>query len=136
MSFFKSLTKAIANEVVQNFSSEKPYKQNKGDNPYGPGRGLKYYPIIKKGKIPPEEAGEYRINGGSGYIWESNNLYRRMNEHMRTGKISENEDCFEYKIAHADSNSEDRRNHERYKIEKHEPKENKRSGGGGRKPKK
>lgn len=100
-------------------------------NPYTSGRPFKYYPIESIGSEPPHEPGEYRINGSSGYIGETVDLYRRMMDHVRSGKIKKG-DYFEYKVARSDSNSQQRRQHEREKIETHKPKTNQRNGGGGR----
>lgn len=57
---------------------------------YKPGRPKKYDPSSGKGNKPPAEPGEYRIRNEKGeivYVGETNNLRRRMNEHIRSGKI-------------------------------------------------
>ena len=57
---------------------------------YKRGRPAKYDPTTKSGKKPPKEPGEYRIRDDSGkiiYIGETNNLERRMREHIRSGKL-------------------------------------------------
>ncbi|MDY0017636.1 MAG: GIY-YIG nuclease family protein [Candidatus Delongbacteria bacterium] len=54
------------------------------------GRPKKYYPETGEGNLPPNEPGLYRIRDESGkivYVGETNNLRRRMREHIRTGKI-------------------------------------------------
>ena len=106
---------------------------------YKPGRPNKYNPSSGKGQKPPAKPGEYRIRHSSSgeivYIGECNNLARRMNEHIRTGKLPKGVGCeatFEYKIADGRSSSSTRRKHERRKIEQHQPVLNMRGGGGGR----
>ncbi len=105
---------------------------------YKPGRPKKYNPTTKTGNKPPEKAGEYRIRDKEGklvYIGETNNLQRRMNEHLRTGKMSNCEEeryTFEWKVADGRSSSVTRREHERKKIDEHMPKMNKSKGGEGR----
>ena len=57
---------------------------------YKKGRPFKYDPSSGKGNKPPAVAGEYRIrdeNGDIVYVGESNNLRRRMNQHIRSGKL-------------------------------------------------
>ncbi len=57
---------------------------------YRPGRPQKYNPSTKKGHMPPSAPGEYRIRDDAGnivYVGETNNLKRRMQEHIRTGKL-------------------------------------------------
>ncbi|WP_300712176.1 GIY-YIG nuclease family protein [uncultured Brachyspira sp.] len=101
---------------------------------YNSGRPKKYNPAIKKGKIPPCEAGEYRIRDDEkniDYIGETNNLKRRMQEHIRSGKLKINY-TFEYQIADESSTSQTRREHEKEKIEQHKPALNKSKGGEGR----
>lgn len=106
---------------------------------YKKGRPCKYIPATKKGRIPPKTAGEYRICTARGkivYIGETCNLYRRMQEHIRSGKIvlrGRNVSTFLYQVASAESTSTSRREHEKKKIRKHKPKKNKSSGGEGRK---
>ena len=102
---------------------------------YKPGRPFKYDPSDSK-QTPPSSAGEYRIIDSSGnvkYIGETNNLNRRMKEHIKTKKFDiENGDVFSYKIADNRSTSRTRCLHERQKIEQHDPPLNRSSGGEGR----
>ena len=101
---------------------------------YKPGRPFKYDPYNNSGNEPPKKAGEYRIRNGESkilYIGETCSLHRRMNEHMKSGKIQSG--CsFEYKIADGRSTSVTRREHERLKIEQHTPELNQSHGGEGR----
>ena len=101
---------------------------------YKPGRPMKYRPEEDKGKKPPHWPGEYRIRDEEGapkYIGETNDLDRRMKEHMRSGKLG-SRDSFEYQCADRRSSSSTRRNHERKKIIQHSPYMNKSNGGEGR----
>ena len=58
---------------------------------YPPGRPKRYDPIAGKGTLPPHAPGEYRIRDGKTnailYIGETCDLRRRMQEHLRIGKI-------------------------------------------------
>lgn len=57
---------------------------------YKPGRPKKYDPSSGKGQKPPATPGEYRIRDDEGnivYIGETNDLKRRMQEHIRSGKL-------------------------------------------------
>ena len=101
---------------------------------YKPGRPNKYSPTTQSGKRPPVRAGEYRIRDRSGtitYIGETCNLKRRMKEHMRTGKLSQ-DSTLEYKGADGRSSSNTRRQHEQAKIKQHNPTQNRSRGGEGR----
>lgn len=101
---------------------------------YKPGRPNKYNPTTKSGKRPPDQAGEYRIRDSSGtitYIGETCNLKRRMEEHMRSGKLSQGS-TLEYKVADGRSSSNTRRQHEQEKIKQHKPTLNRSKGGEGR----
>lgn len=105
---------------------------------YKVGRPNKYNPTSGVGKKPPMQPGEYRICDSLGaiqYIGETNNLARRMSEHIRSGKLPVFEDCgyfIEYKIADGRSSSRTRRVHERQKIKRHNPPLNKSKGGEGK----
>lgn len=104
---------------------------------YGPGRPTKYNPTTGAGTKPPSKPGEYRIRNSDGqivYIGETNDLARRMAEHIRSGKLSvgSNAGTFEFQIADGRSTSRTRREHERDKIAKHQPELNKSKGGEGR----
>lgn len=57
---------------------------------YKAGRPKKYNPSTGEGNMPPSKQGEYRIRDEEGkivYIGETNNLQRRMKEHIKTGKL-------------------------------------------------
>lgn len=57
---------------------------------YNSGRPNKYNPSSGSGNKPPASPGEYRIRDDEGkivYVGETNNLNRRMNEHIRSGKL-------------------------------------------------
>ena len=58
--------------------------------PYKAGRPFRYDPAAKKGKTPPACPGEYRIRNARRelqYIGETNDLSRRMKEHIASGKL-------------------------------------------------
>ena len=100
---------------------------------YKPGRPVKFFPGRDKNE-PPAFPGEYRIRSHEGditYVGETNNLKRRAGEHIRSGKI-EADGSFEYKPADRRSTSNTRREHERVKIEQHDPPLNRSKGGEGR----
>lgn len=105
---------------------------------YKPGRPHKYNPSTGTGQKPPAKPGEYRIrdeNGHISYIGETNNLFRRTNEHIRSGKLPVGNGCkssIEYKVADGRSTSRTRREHEQLKIAQHKPAQNKSIGGEGR----
>jgi len=97
------------------------------EGPYAPGR--------PSSAAPPDAAGEYRIkdkDGKTKYIGETNDLKRRKKEHERSGKIEEGEK-FLWKKAKPSATTEERRAHEKKKIEQHQPYGNKSKGGEGRK---
>lgn len=105
---------------------------------YSSGRMKKYRQGDGKEKLPPNKPGEYRIRNGNGavvYVGETCDINRRMNEHRRSGKFGKDE-SFEYQVADGRSTSSTRREHERKKIEQHNPERNKRAGGGGRRKEK
>ena len=86
---------------------------------------------------PPQRPGEYRWRnkktGEIEYVGETNNLARRKAEHIKSDKpVSEDTHQFEWKKADDNSTSATRREHERQKIEQHNPSLNQRAGGGGR----
>ncbi|MCF0199629.1 MAG: hypothetical protein HUK02_09960 [Bacteroidaceae bacterium] len=69
------------------------------------------------------------------YIGETCNLLQRMQQHIRSGKLTEGR-TFAYKTADGRSTSNTRRVHERIKIMQHKPLLNKSIGGEGRPAKK
>ncbi len=105
---------------------------------YKPGRPAKYNPETKQGSCPPKAAGEYRIRDREGkitYVGETGNLYVRMGQHQRKGKLSNGQNAggtFEWKQADGRSSSTTRRVHERAKIAQHKPAMNGSRGGEGR----
>lgn len=112
---------------------------------YKQGRPKKFDPYSGGGSLPSAKGGEYRIrtkdeHGGTVvYIGETNNIRRRIKEHMRCGKLKDAEpgSCVvEYKEADGRSTSRTRREHERQKIEQHSPALNRSKGGEGRPAKK
>lgn len=102
---------------------------------YKPGRPSKYNPASDTGKEPPHSPGEYRIRSTDStivYIGETNDLNRRMNEHIRSGKLPRDGSTIEYQTADSRSTSRTRRIHEQQKIAEHNPSLNKSKGGEGR----
>lgn len=105
---------------------------------YKAGRPWKYDPTTGAGHRPPNSPGEYRMRDGSGcitYIGETNDLARRMREHIRSGKLPTGQGCgstLEYMVADGRSTSRTRREHEQQSIEKHHPTLNRSKGGEGR----
>lgn len=63
---------------------------------YKAGRPWKFDPTTGAGHRPPNSPGEYRMRDGSGcitYIGETNDLARRMREHIRSGKLPTGQGC-------------------------------------------
>lgn len=82
----------------------------------------------------PHSAGEYRHRDAAGnitYIGETNDIRRRSQQHLRSGKLQEDY-SIEYKVADGRSTSRTRREHEQEKIKQHSPILNKSIGGEGR----
>ena len=82
----------------------------------------------------PHVAGEYRHRDAKGnitYIGETNDIRRRSQQHLRSGKL-QSDYSIEYKIADGRSTSRTRREHEQEKIKQHNPVLNKSVGGEGR----
>ena len=105
---------------------------------YRRGRPHKYNAITGAGVEPPRVVGEYRIRTKLHiikYIGITNDLQRRMNEHIRSGKINEDAPWFEWMAAKTDSPYKSVRDHEGRKIRKHNPELNRNKGRGGREPK-
>ena len=84
----------------------------------------------------PGSKGEYRILDSKTkkpvYIGVSNNLNRRMHEHIRSGKLGGNNTVFAYKTADGRASQSRINDHERTKINQHKPSLNQRAGGAGR----
>lgn len=102
---------------------------------FKPGRPKKYDPFDKKGKEPPSSPGLYRIRDSANeivYVGETNNLKRRMGQHISQTKKLKNGEKFEYKEADGRSSSVTRRVVEQEKIEKFKPERNSSLGGEGR----
>jgi hypothetical protein len=103
---------------------------------YKPGRARELHPLTDRSQRPPKSKGEYRILDGTTkkpvYIGVTKNLDRRMHEHMKTGKINESNSIFAYKTADGRASQQRLNDHERAKIEKHDPELNQRAGGAGR----
>lgn len=106
--------------------------------PYGPGRPHKYDPSKPNSLQPPAAPGEYRIRNHKNqlkYIGIASDLKRRMKQHILTGEFdarAKKSDTFEYQLAKPGAQFEDLCRHERSKIALHNPLDNKRGGGGGR----
>ena len=97
--------------------------------------------IFRRGRpsrqAPPNRPGIYRfrnkLTGEVDYIGEAVDIARRIVTHLRSDKpVSPDTHHVEWQAADGRSTSRTRREHERAKINKHKPRLNKRSGGGGR----
>lgn len=97
--------------------------------------------ILHRGRpsrqTPPNGPGLYRFRnkqtGEVDYIGEAVNIARRILVHLRSSKpVSRDTHHVEWQTADRRSTSRTRREHERVKINKHKPRLNKRSSGGGR----
>lgn len=109
---------------------------------YKPGRPVEYDPFgSDPSHKPPKKKGEYRIlsksKEGRGkrdieYIGVTNNLERRMKEHIKSGKLNDKDQCFAYKVADGRTGQGKLNDHERKKIKEHKPPLNQRGGGAGR----
>ena len=104
---------------------------------YKPGRPIEVSPLdpANTRKVPAAK-GEYRILDSKTkkpvYIGVSNNLDRRMHEHIRSGKLGGENAIFAYKTADGRASQSRINDHERSKIEQHKPPLNQRAGGAGR----
>lgn len=106
------------------------------------GRPFEYVPATTTrcayGTPPPREPGVYRfLSPGRTitYIGETNNLARRLYEHLYTGRfLEERGDTFAYQVQRRDSRcgSVERRVTEVAQILQHQPSGNRDDGGGGR----
>jgi len=106
---------------------------------YKTGRPKKYNPSTGTGCDPEHKPGEYRIRDKEGnitYVGETADIRRRMQQHLRSGKLPNDGSTFEYKEADGRSTSNTRRQHEQEKIKQHNPPLNKSVGGEGRVAKK
>ena len=105
---------------------------------YRRGRPNKYNTMTCEGTPPPPVVGEYRIryqHGALKYLGITNNLERRMREHIYSGKISDNAPTFEWMPALPGTPYSEIRKHEQMKISILKPEGNQNNGGGGRDPK-
>lgn len=101
---------------------------------YSSGRPKKYNPASNQGHVPPHAPGEYRFRDQDSnikYVGETNDLNRRMHEHLRSGKL-QNDYTIEFQTADRRSTSKTRREHEQEKIAQHHPDLNRSIGGEGR----
>lgn len=99
--------------------------------------------IFKRGRPsrqePPDKPGIYyfrnKVTKKVDYVGETKNLKRRKKQYL-AAKTSKKLDLevhwFEFKVADGRSTSRTRRQHESSKIDRHKPRLNQRSGGGGR----
>jgi hypothetical protein len=105
-------------------------------NLYKPGRPKEFDTLNNTDYTQvPASKGEYRIIGKDRkvkYVGYSNDLRRRMREHMRSGKLSGDNSIFAYKVADGRASRDCLALHEASKIKKHDPVLNKRAGGAGR----
>ena len=103
---------------------------------YGRGRPKRWDPFTGQGSNPPSAPGEYRIRDSSGkvkYVGETNNIRRRIGEHMKKGKLKElGEGTVDWMVASKSSDSSARRDHEKKSISKYSPDLNRSRGGEGR----
>lgn len=104
---------------------------------YKPGRPTEVHPLDpNETRSIPKAKGEYRIINGDTrevmYVGVTNNLSRREREHERTGKINSDNSIFAYKVADGRASQSRINDHERAKIEQHNPPLNQRAGGAGR----
>ena len=100
---------------------------------YSIGRPKKVFISDGLGALP-HAPGEYRHRDADGnitYIGETNDIKRRTQQHMRSGKL-QSDYSVEYKVADGRSSSRTRREHEQMKIKQHNPSLNKSVGGEGR----
>lgn len=104
---------------------------------YKPGRPIEVSPFSSSNirKVPAAK-GEYRILNSKTktpvYIGVTNNLARRMHEHIRSGKLGGENTIFAYKTADGRASQSRINDHERAKINQHKPPLNRRAGGAGR----
>ena len=102
---------------------------------YKPGRPKRYNPACSREDLP-RQPGEYRMRKADGtvyYIGETNNLARRLREHIRSGKLpTDGSATADLLLADRRSSSATRRRHEQASIQKHQPSLNKSRGGDGR----
>lgn len=104
---------------------------------YKSGRPTEVHPLNSGNtRKVPNSKGEYRIlhskTKAPVYIGVSNNLNRRMHEHIRSGKLGGENTIFAYKTADGRASQSRINDHERAKIDQHKPFLNQRAGGAGR----
>lgn len=103
---------------------------------YKPGRPKEFKPLNNKDHSRiPKAKGEYRILNDKKevmYLGYTNSLKRRMQEHIRTGKLGGENIIFAFKEADGRASRERLAQHEAEKIRKHSPELNQRAGGAGR----
>ena len=104
---------------------------------YKPGRPTEVRPLDPRNtRKVPSAKGEYRILDSRTktpvYVGVSNDLNRRMREHIRTGKLGGDHSIFAYKTADGRASQSRINDLERKKIEQHNPFLNQRAGGAGR----
>ncbi len=103
---------------------------------YAPGRGREY--SYEDADEIPAEMGTYRILSKDDnarkilYIGISKNLRRRILEHKRIGIKFKSGEFVAIKIANTGTTFDELCEHERKKIDVHNPERNERGGGGGR----
>ena len=81
------------------------------------------------------EGGHHYTQARIAYVGETNDLRRRMGEHLHHGKLAQPETrggTLEWKTADGRSTSRTRRQHEQAKIARHDPPLNRSIGGEGR----
>jgi len=104
---------------------------------YKSGRPKEVHPLDpNETRVIPKAKGEYRILHGETkevmYLGVTCDLHRREREHERTGKINDENCIFAYKVADGRASQDRINDHERAKINKHDPPLNQRAGGAGR----
>ena len=102
---------------------------------YKPGRPKEHRPLDGYLGCIPKAKGEYRILSKDRevmYVGVSNNINRRVKEHIKSGKINSDNPIVAFKKADGRAGQSRLNDHERKKIKQHSPKLNQRAGGAGR----